>query len=85
LKDPDEIDAYAFSIAIELLRAMDKDRAKKCMSKISILSKMKKGTVYVSPNLRSYIEHFGLTVLTKKLAKKIYKHLDSLDKRQIFL
>ena len=85
LKDPDEVDAYALSIAIELLRSMDKDRAKKYMSRISILSKMKKGTMYVSPNLRSYIEHFGLTVLTKKLSKKIYKHLDSLDKRQIFL
>lgn len=85
LKDSDEVDAYAVSIAIELLRVMDKERAKRYMTRISILSKMKKGPLYVSPNLRSYIETFGLNGLTKKLSKKVYKHLDSLDKQQIFM
>ena len=84
LADPDELDAYAVSIAIELLRAIGKERAKRYMSRISILAKVRQGSNYISPNLKAYIDHFGLTLLTKKLAKKIYKHLDSLDKDQIF-
>lgn len=85
LKDPDEVDAYALSIAIELLRAMDKHRAKRYLSRITILAKMKNGFGYVSPNLKSYIDHFGLTKLTKVLAKKVSKHLETLDKDQIFV
>jgi hypothetical protein len=85
LRDPDEIDAYAFSIAIELLRVMDKERAKRYLTRVSILSKMKKGPLLVSPNLRSYIDNFGLDITTKKLSKKVFKHLDSLDKSKIFL
>lgn len=85
LSDPDELDAYALSIAIELLRCMSKERAKKYLSRISALSKMRQGSIYVSPNLKAYMDHFGLTALTKRLAKKIYKHLDSLDKEQIFM
>ncbi len=85
LQDPDEIDAYALSIAVELLRAMDRSRAKRYMTRVSILAKMKQGNCYVSPNLKAYVDHFGLSNLTKKLTKKVYKHLDSLDKSQIFL
>jgi len=85
LSDSDELDAYSLSIAIELLRHMSKERAQKYMSKITVVSKMRVGTNLVSPNLKAYIDHFGLTNLTKKLAKKVYKHLDSIDKRQIFL
>ena len=85
LADDDELDAYAFSIAIELLRTMDADRAKRRLSRISILSKMRTGSQLSSPQLRAYIGHFGLNILTKKLAKKIYCHLETIDKRWVFM
>jgi hypothetical protein len=85
LADDDEMDAYAFSIAIELLRTMDADRAKKRMGRISVLSKMRTGTQFSSPQLRAYISHFGLNPLTKKLSKKIYQHLEMIDKRYVFM
>ena len=79
------MDAYAFSIAIELLRTMDADRAKKRMGRISVLSKMRTGSQFSSPQLRAYIGHFGLNPLTKKLSKKIYHHLETIDKRWVFV
>jgi len=86
LADPDEVDAYAFSIAIELLRFMSKERAQKYMSRITVMSKMRnKGTFFVSPNLNAYVGNFGLNPLVKNLAKKVYKHLESLDKKHIFM
>jgi hypothetical protein len=85
LADNDEMDAYAFSIAIELLRTMDAERAKKRMGKISVLSKMRTGSQFSSPQLRAYIGHFGLNTLTKKLSKKIYHHLETIDKRYVFM
>lgn len=85
LADPDELDAYSLSIAIELLRYMPKERAQKYMSRITVMSKMRKGTFYISPNLNAYIAHFGLSPLVKRLAKKVYKHLETLDKRHIFV
>jgi hypothetical protein len=85
LADDDEMDAYAFSIAIELLRTMDADRAKRRLSKISVLSKMRTGAQFSSPQLRAYISHFGLNDLTKKLAKKIYYHLETIDNRYVFV
>jgi len=85
LADDDELDAYAFSIAIELLRTMDAERAKKRMGRISVLSKMRTGSQFSSPQLRAYIGHFGLNNLTKKLSKKIYHHLETIDKRWVFV
>jgi len=85
LADDDELDAYAFSIAVELLRTMDADRAKKRMGRISVLSKMRTGAQFSSPQLRAYISHFGLNPLTKKLSKKIYHHLETIDKRYVFV
>lgn len=85
LRDPDELDAYSFSIAIELLRHMNKDRARRYMSRISVLSKMRNGVNLVSPNLKTYIDHFGMCNLTRNLSKKVYKHIDLIDKRYIFL
>lgn len=85
LTDPDEIDAYAFSIAVELLRYMHKDRAKRYLTRIHILAKMRVENSYVSPNLKAYIEHFGINAVTKNLAKKVYKHLDAIDKHNIFM
>ena len=85
LADNDELDAYSFSIAIELLRTMDAERAKRRMSRISVLSKMRTGSQFSSPQLRAYIGHFGLNNLTKKLSKKIYHHLETIDKRYVFM
>lgn len=85
LSDPDELDAYAFSIAVELLRHMPRERAKKYLTRIKILAKMRIDTLLVSPNLKAYIDHFDLCPMTKKLAKKIYKHLDSIDRVHIFM
>lgn len=85
LADPDELDAYALSIAIELLRALPVDRAKRNMARMTVLSKLKKGDMLVSPNLRSYTAHFKNNPLLKKLAKKVYKHLETLDSRHIFV
>jgi len=85
LANQDEVDAYAFSIAIELLRTLEPARAKRNLSRISIMSKMRTGAVYTSPTLRAYIGHFGMNELTKRLAKKIYYHLETIDKRYIFM
>jgi hypothetical protein len=85
LESQDELDAYAFSISIELLRFMSKERASRYMSKISIMSKMRKGSQYVSPTLCAYFGIFGLSPVTKKLAKKVYKHLQTVDTRYIFM
>jgi hypothetical protein len=85
LADPDELDAYALSIAIELLRAMPAARAKRNMVRMTVLSRLKRGDMLVSPNLNSYTAYFKNNSLLKKLAKKVYKHLETLDSRHIFL
>lgn len=85
LSNYDEIDAYAVSIAIELLRALDPSRAKRNLSRISIMSKMRTGLNLSSPVLRAYISNFGLNHVTRRIAKKVYLHLDTLDKRLIFM
>jgi hypothetical protein len=85
LASQDELDAYAFSIAIELLRTLEPARAKRNLSRISIMSKMRTGAVFTSPTLRAYIGHFGMNEITKKLSKKIYHHLETVDKRFIFM
>jgi hypothetical protein len=85
LADPDELDAYALSITIELLRTMPANRAKRNMARMTVLSKLKRGDILVSPNLRAYTAHFKNNNLLKRLAKKVYKHLETLDNRHIFL
>jgi hypothetical protein len=85
LANQDEMDAYAVSIAIELLRTMEPYRAKRNLSRISIMSKMRTGPNLSSPMLRAYIQHFGLNDITKRMAKKVYLHLDRLDKELIFM
>jgi len=85
LANQDELDAYALSIAIELLRNMDLQRAKFNLSRITVMSKMRKGSAYISPTLRAYTQHFGLNRLVKRLAKKIYKNLETIDRRYIFV
>lgn len=85
LSTSDEIDAYALSIAIEMLRHMSKDRAMRYMSRLSVMSKMRSGTNYAIPMLHAYIGHFGFSPIIKRLAKKVYKHLDSIDRQYIFM
>jgi hypothetical protein len=85
LADPDELDAYSLSIAIELLRAMPAVRAKRYMTRISLLAKMKQNKQLVSVNLNAYVLYFYNTKLMKKLVRKVYKHLDHLDRNNIFV
>lgn len=85
LSDPDEVDAYAFSIAIELLRFMPRDRALRYLTRISVLAKMRKGMGLVSPMLQSYVYHFKNTKLLRRLAKKIHQHIETIDTRHIFM
>ena len=85
LADPDELDAYAVSIAIDLLRVMSAQRAKRYMSRLTVLAKMRFGPVYVSTNLQAYVSHFHNNPLLNRLAKKVYKNLEMIDKRHIFV
>jgi hypothetical protein len=85
LSDPDELDAYALSIAIELLRTVGEQKAKTYLTRITVLSRRRNGVKYASPNLNAYIRCFGFDFLVRRLAKKVYKHLETLDKRYIFL
>ena len=87
LQDPDEIDAYALSIAIELCRTMGKFRALRYMPKFTTLAKFKVQDCYVSPNLNAYVSHFErpISPLLRRLAKKVYIRLHKIDTDNIFL
>jgi hypothetical protein len=87
LKDPDEVDAYALSIAIELCRALGKHRALRYMSKLTALARFKIKDHLVSPNLSSYLNEFGGidNQLIRKLAKKVYVRLQKIDTDAIFV
>ena len=87
LADPDEIDAYAVSIAIELCRSMGKFRALKYLPKFSILCRLKFNDRYVSPQLAAYSGQFHSLEhpILKILAKKIYVRLHKVDTDFIFM
>lgn len=86
LTDPDEIDAYAFSIAIELCRSLGKFRALRYLSRISAVSKLKMKDRYISPNFNAYVSHFGLNdPIIRTLTKKIYVRLQKIDTDFIFV
>lgn len=86
LEDPDEIDAYALSIAIELIRSIGKSRALRYLSKITLLSKLRIHTNLVSPNLHAYLAEFNSSdPVIKTLSKKIYSNIQSIDKTVIFM
>lgn len=87
LADPDEIDAYALSIAIELCRTLGKHRALRYMPKFTTLARLKVQGRYVSPNLNAYIAHFDkpISPLLRRLAKKIYIRLQKVDTDFIFV
>lgn len=86
LEDPDEIDAYAVSIAIELIRNLGKYRAIRYLSKPELLSNLKTNDCLVSPNLHAYLSEYKPSDKTiKSLLKKTYKHLQKIDADTIFL
>lgn len=84
LADPDELDAYALSIAIELLRHLPKFRAKIYMTRLQALSKMKRHSALISPILNSYVGQFKNNPLLKRLSKKVYLHMENIDSALIF-
>lgn len=86
LQDPDELDAYALSIAIELCRSLGKHRALRYLPKLTALSRMKIKNQYVSPNLNAYVAHFDrpFSPILRKLSKKIYVRLKKIDTDYIF-
>ena len=87
LSDPDEVDAYAISIAIELCRSLGKYRALRYLSKFSSLGRLKFNGRFVSPCLASYTGTFGnlSNPLLKRLTKKIYIRLQKIDTDMIFV
>ena len=87
LADPDELDAYAISIAIELCRSLGKFRALRYMSKFNSLGKLKFNGKYVSPCLASYFGQFNNIdhPVLKRLAKKVYVRLQKIDTDTIFV
>ena len=87
LSDPDEVDAYALSIAIELCRVLGKNRALRFMSKFTSLSRLKIQSCYVSPSLFVYVKGFDNldNSVLRRLAKKVYVRLQKVDTDHIFL
>jgi len=87
LSDPDEIDAYALSIAVELCRSLGKYRALKYMPRLTALSRVKVKNYYASPNLYGYVKTFRSIdhPVLIILSKKIYKRLLKIDTDTIFM
>jgi hypothetical protein len=87
LADPDEIDAYSISIAIELCRSMGKIRALRYLNSISKLGRFKLNNSFVSPSLSMYLSEFPniKDPVIKQLAKKVYVRLMKVDTDYVFL
>lgn len=87
LSDPDEIDAYAISIAIELCRSLGKHRAIHQLSKFKLLSKFRLQGQLVSPNLFAFVKVFDQVdeKILQRLIKKVYKRLRKIDINLIFM
>lgn len=87
LSDPDEIDAYALSIAVELCRSIGKYRALHYMQHLTAMSQYRIEANLISPNLYAYVkvfEHLNDPVL-RNLSKKLYKSLLTIDTDLIFV
>lgn len=86
LSDPDEIDAYALSIAIELIRNLGRSRSITYLHRASRLARIRPQGLYASPTLFHYFRIFDGThsPILRKLIKKIFLNLQSLDKHVIF-
>lgn len=86
LDDPDEIDAYSLSIAIELCRTLGKYRALRYMHRLSSLGRMKMHNNYVSPNLSAYLDSFSNSPkIIRLIAKKVYVRIQKLDTDWVFI
>lgn len=86
LADPEEVDAYSISIAIELCRSMGKTRALSYLHNIEKLSRYKIKNNFVSPCLTSYLGEFPDIddPIIKELSKKVYVRLKKIDIDYIF-
>jgi len=82
LADPDEIDAYSISIAIELCRSLGRIRALRYLNNIEKISRFKLHGQFVSPSLSMYSVH---KPLLKRLSKKVYVRLKKIDTDFIFM
>ena len=87
LQSPDELDAYALSIAIELCRTLGKYRALRYLRRVSALSRLKIQDCLVSPTLNAYVTHFRHvnSPALKSLAKKVYRQLQKIDTGCVFM
>ena len=87
LADPDEIDAYAISIAIELCRNLGKYRTLRYLPKFQTLGRLKFNEKYVSPQLAAYFGQFDNLnhPVLRILAKKVYVRLMKVDTDFIFM
>jgi hypothetical protein len=86
LGDPDEIDAYALSISIELIRNLGRTRSIKYLHRASRLAKIRPKGLYASPNLFAYFDTFGDInhPVLQKLIKKVFLNLEMIDKNAVF-
>jgi hypothetical protein len=86
LSDPDEIDAYALSIAIELIRNLGRPRSIQYLHRASQLAKIRPKGLYASPNLFAYFDTFGDIdhPVIRKLIKKVFLNLEMVDKTAVF-
>lgn len=86
LSDPDEIDAYALSISIELIRNLGRTRSIQYLHRASRLAMIRPKGLYASPNLFAYFEAFKKIEhpVIRKLIRKVFLNLETLDKSAIF-
>ena len=86
LSDPDEVDAYALSIAIELIRNLGRTRSMQYLHRASRLALIRPKGLYTSPNLFAYFQAFKSIdhPVVQKLIKKVFLNLESLDKSAVF-
>ena len=86
LGDPDEIDAYALSIAIELIRNLGRTRSIQYLHRASRLANIRPKGLYASPNLFAYFETFKSLdhPVIRKLLKKVFLNLETVDKMAVF-
>ena len=86
LSDPDEVDAYALSISIELIRHLGKARSVQYLHRASRLAKIRPKGLYASVTLFHYFRLFDdeYSPVIRKLIKKVYLHLLTLDETAIF-
>jgi hypothetical protein len=86
LADPEEVDAYSISIAIELCRSLGKTRALRYLHNVDKLSRFKIKGNFVSPCLASYLAEFSDSnhPIIRDLSKKVYVRLKKIDTDYIF-